>query len=288
MLPRHYAARKKVSSRLFLLTDGGDRSGILERREITEIRVTEIRTANHAAQNLGIARLRQVGHKSHRLRPERPAQPLRDRVRNLARDDVVRVVTAPQYDEHDNRLALDLMRNADRGRLEHRRMRRRRRLDLRRTDAFTGDLQRVVAPAFDVPEPVLVDARPIAVHPDIGKPLPIGREVLLAIAPESACHARPRFADHELADRATQRPPLHQTGAASVRSGALSYSRIVAPLIKPPAISHGPIIHPMSVNHHRRSPARRANTCARSWAAFTGKPPWTCTAPLGRPVVPDV
>ena len=46
-------------------------------------------------------------------------------------------------------------------------------------------------------------------------------------------------------------------------------------------MSHGPIIQPMS-------PSCTSKQWAMSCAAFTGKPPCTCTAPFGRPVVPEV
>ena len=55
-----------------------------------------------------------------------------------------------------------------------------------------------------------------------------------------------------------------------------------------PTISHGPMIQPKSANQKRRSPGRQSNWNATSSAIFTVNPPWTCTAPLGRPVVPDV
>src|SRR2546426_567514 len=56
--------------------------------------------------------------------------------------------------------------------------------------------------------------------------------------------------------------------------------------MSPPATSHGPIIQPMSVDQSIRSPAWRSKQCARSCAAFTGKPPWTCSAPFGGPQPP--
>src|SRR3954463_3416004 len=77
--------RVESSSRLSLLADGGDRGGVLEGGEIAEIGMTEIRTTNHAAQDLGVAGLREVGPEPHVLRPERPAQPLGDRIGDLAR-----------------------------------------------------------------------------------------------------------------------------------------------------------------------------------------------------------
>ena len=48
------------------------------------------------------------------------------------------------------------------------------------------------------------------------------------------------------------------------------------------------MIQPMSVTHMTRSSAWTSAWNAASSAIFTRNPPWTCTAPLGRPVVPDV
>ena len=53
-------------------------------------------------------------------------------------------------------------------------------------------------------------------------------------------------------------------------------------------ISHGPMIQPKSANQKRRSSGRTSNWKATSSAIFATKPPWTCTDPFGRPVVPDV
>ena len=69
---------------------------------------------------------------------------------------VVGLAAAERRDD-DDRLALDRVRDADRGRLDDRRMGRRRGLDLRRADALAGDLERVVGAAADVPVAVGVD-----------------------------------------------------------------------------------------------------------------------------------
>jgi hypothetical protein len=62
----------------------------------------------------------------------------------------------------------------------------------------------------------------------------------------------------------------------------------VAPSIKLPLISHGPIIQPISVSQKTVSVDCTSKHWAMSWAPLIGKPPWTCSTPLGRPVVPDV
>ena len=48
------------------------------------------------------------------------------------------------------------------------------------------------------------------------------------------------------------------------------------------------MIQPMSVTHMKRSSGPMSSWKAHSSAIFTRKPPCTCTAPFGRPVVPDV
>ena len=84
--------------------------------------------------------------------------------------------------------------------------------------------------------------------------------------------------------------------SGSGQSGAPSYSASVAPLASAAVTSHGPMIQPMSVNQNSMSPPpwpngvtpRQSVWKAPSSATFTSQPPWTCTAPFGRPVVPDV
>src|SRR6266853_4179657 len=83
------------------------------------------------------------------------------------------------------------------------------RLNLGRSEPLAGYLDRVVRSSQHVPEPVLrVDIRPIAVDPHIGKAIPVSLHIAIAIAPEAASHARPRVADHELADLAPHRLAL--------------------------------------------------------------------------------
>src|SRR5207245_1943871 len=75
-----------------------------------------------------------------------------------------------------------------------------------RPQTLARDLDGVVAPTKHVPQTILgVDISPVAVHPCIGQPRPVRVEVALAIAPESARHAGPRVADHQLADLAAHR-----------------------------------------------------------------------------------
>ena len=43
-----------------------------------------------------------------------------------------------------------------------------------------------------------------------------------------------------------------------------------------------------AVNQKSVSSCCKSKQVARSWAALIGNPAWTCTAPFGRPVVPEV
>ena len=53
-------------------------------------------------------------------------------------------------------------------------------------------------------------------------------------------------------------------------------------------MSIGPMSQPRSVSQKSRSLSPRSMTKPKSWAVLMAKPPWVRTAPLGRPVVPDV
>ena len=75
---------------------------------------------------------------------------------------------------------------------------------------------------------------------------------------------------------------------SSGQSGAPSAKTIVAPTAPPPTTVHGPMIQPMSVAKWMRSPRLTSSWYATSRAIETRKPPCTCSAPFGRPVVPDV
>ena len=63
---------------------------------------------------------------------------------------------------------------------------------------------------------------------------------------------------------------------------------MLAPSVRVPRISHGPITQPMSVTHSMRSPASTSKQVAMSVAILSGKPPCVATTPFGRPVVPEV
>src|SRR5438132_6021588 len=107
------------------------------------------------------------------------------------------------------------MRDADRRGLEDCRVRRGRRLDLRGTYALPGDFQRVVAPAVDVPESVIVDPGPVAVDPDVGDASPVRRQVVLGGVPEAPRHTWPGLPHDELAHRAADRSAAFVTHVRS-------------------------------------------------------------------------
>ena len=75
---------------------------------------------------------------------------------------------------------------------------------------------------------------------------------------------------------------------SSGQSGAPSAKTIVAPAAPPPTTVHGPMIQPMSVAKWIRSPGLTSAWYTVSRAIETRKPPCTCSAPFGLPVVPDV
>ena len=84
------------------------------------------------------------------------------------------------------------------------------RFDLGRADPLAGDLDRVVRAPEDVPEAVLVDRCPVAVHPDVREARPVRLQVALGVVPEAARHADPRRADDQLADLIAHGPALHR------------------------------------------------------------------------------
>src|SRR6266705_5478478 len=61
------------------------RGRVLERRQIPEIGLAEVRATNHPAQDFGVARLRELGHEPDGVGAQRPAQQLHDLVRDFAR-----------------------------------------------------------------------------------------------------------------------------------------------------------------------------------------------------------
>ena len=114
----------------------------------------------------------------------------------------------PRHDEHHHRLTLQWIRNPHGSRLCYIGPVERGGLDLRRSHPLAGDLDCVVGAAQDVPEPFLVDQRPIAVHPDVGPARPVRLQIALRVLPQSEGHAEVGASDHELPDLAPHRLAL--------------------------------------------------------------------------------
>ena len=111
-------------------------------------------------------------------------------------------LSARENAEDPGNLALHLVRDADGGGLGDGRVGDHGGLDLGRADALARDVERVVGAAVQEPVAVLVHRRPVAVHPDPGKPAPVRVEVALGVAPEAPCHPRERLPADELPDLA--------------------------------------------------------------------------------------
>ena len=243
----------------------------------------------------------------HGRRPERLAQPLDDVSADgrPQRPVAVQLGAGARHDEDDDPLALDLVRHAHRERLDHDRMGHRRRLHLGRTDPLARHLDRVVRPAGDVPEAVVVDPRPVAMDPGPRQAAPVRFEIPIRVAPEALGHPGPRLADDQLPHLAPQRVAVgvhHVGGHAGARAGEraggdrrdrraahdpaadLGSARVVddrRPLVRPPpgtATTTG-----RGSTAPRSSPAPGATR--RSWAR-TGSAPWVMSARIAVGLTP--
>src|SRR2546426_8074232 len=183
------------------LLDGLDSPWVLERREIARL-LAEIGRADHAAHDLGVARLRESAREEPGLGADRLAHLRGDPLGELSAERVRRRLARSQNHEADDPLALHRMGYADDARLRHRRMADQHRLDLRGAEALARDLERVVGAPLEEPEPVVVDQRPVAVHPDVLPAGPVRLLVARRVLPEALRHARPRRRNDELADLA--------------------------------------------------------------------------------------
>ena len=97
------------------------------------------------------------------------------------------MVACFEYTEGHHLLILHRVRHTDRCRFDDRRMRIEDRLDFGWPQTFASDLDRVIATTEDIPQTVLIDGGKIAMHPQPGDALPIGRVIvlLLVIVPKS-------------------------------------------------------------------------------------------------------
>src|SRR5207249_10873829 len=131
-------------------------------------------------------------------------------------------------DETHERLAFELVGDADRRRLGDGRAADQHRLHLSRSEPFAGDLDRVVGAPEHVPKVVFgIHIGPVAMDPNVFEAAPIRIEVALAVAPEAARHPRPRIPDRELADLAAHGSTIavehvrgHTGDGARERAGA--------------------------------------------------------------------
>ncbi len=159
------------------------------------------------AHDLGAARLRQLGDEHDPGRRERPPEVLchdvsqrRLRARVVGRAGL-------QHDEAPDRLALHGVGHADRRRLGDRRDAT---PSAASTSAGPSRLPATLSVSSERPSrnqaAVLVDARPVAVHPHPREPAPVGVEVALVVAPDAPRHRGPRLAAHQLTHLARRRP----------------------------------------------------------------------------------
>ncbi len=84
------------------------------------------------------------------------------------------------------------------------------------------------------------------------------------------------------------RSTIDQSRSGAGKSGTPSARTTVPPAASAPTSSQGPMIQPRSVTQCSTSSACMSAWWATSCAILTRNPPCTWTAPLGRPVVPDV
>ena len=141
---------------------------ILKRGDVAR-RKSQVGGPDHAAHDLGVPRPRQLSHEVERIPAAAPSrvdgQPSAGLLRPARR---TRLALPGSARRDDDALALDLVRDADRGCLLHAVVRNSRRFHLGRTDPLARDLECVVRAAANEPEPVLVDLGPVAMHPKPG------------------------------------------------------------------------------------------------------------------------
>src|SRR5262249_41695813 len=114
----------------------------------------------------------------------------------------IRVLIRLRDAEQPGRLALHLVRDADRRRLRDEPGADRGGLELGGPDPLARDVERVGAAPVEGPGAVLVDGRPVAVRPHAGEAAPVRVEVALRVATYAAGHAGPRAPADELSDLA--------------------------------------------------------------------------------------
>src|SRR3954465_6333890 len=148
-----------------------ERFRVLQGREVAGI-VAEGLRAHGAADDLRAASLRERRDEEDPLRCKRLAQVGRDEPPELADELVGGLGPRDEGAEDPGNLALHLVRDAHGRGLGDRRVRDHRGLQLGRADPLPRDVERVVGAAVQEPVAVLVDRRPVAVHPHARQPPP--------------------------------------------------------------------------------------------------------------------
>ena len=111
----------------------------------------------------------------------------------------------PRPQPHFHYAALTAPRHPHPRRLGDSGVRHTRRLHPGRPQAVAGELDGVVTASAEVPEAVVGDFRPIAMHPDVRPSRPVGLQVAPRILPEAKRHPDIRLADDQLANLALHR-----------------------------------------------------------------------------------
>src|SRR5262245_32513690 len=194
--PLIFSAGTRISHGLL---DRVDAAWIVQRGQVARL-LPEVRRADDPAHDLCASRLRQLAREEHTVGTDRLAHCLRHVLLQIPAQDVGGREPGTEHREADHRLALDLVWHADGRGLVDRGVPHEDRLDLRRTHALAGDLERVVRAAVDEPVAVLVDVRPGSVHPHVRPSRPVRFEIAVRVVPEAVGHPGPRSRDHQLPD----------------------------------------------------------------------------------------
>ncbi|SAI57474.1 Uncharacterised protein [Enterobacter bugandensis] len=109
-----------------------------------------------------------------------------------------RLFAVVQGDVGVDRLALDVVRNADHRRFGNLRMRHQRGLNLCRTQTVAGNVQHVVHASGDPVITVFIPARAVAAEVHVFKGREVGLLEALVIAKQRARLARPGVCDHQV------------------------------------------------------------------------------------------
>ena len=149
---------------------------------------------------LAIARLGQVFDELDFTRLQGLAQFIGDQILQRFAQIIIGLRVGREDAEAHHALAFQFIGHADDGRFADEDVRHEDRFHFRRAEAFARHFDRVIRSTEDVPQAIVIDRGPIAMHPHVREAAPIGFDVPIGIAPEAARHADPRLADHQLAD----------------------------------------------------------------------------------------